>query len=71
MPIYSLGDRTPRRAADSWVAENATLIGSVILESGASVFFGAVIRGDNDLITIGEGSNNMWNAGNFMLHNSG
>lgn len=57
MPIYSLGDRTPRCAHDSWVADSATLIGSVVLESCACVLFGAVLRGDNDLITIGERSN--------------
>jgi len=57
MPIYALGDRTPRCAPDSWVADNATLIGSVVLESCACVLFGAVLRGDNDLITIGERSN--------------
>ncbi|TRZ69668.1 MAG: gamma carbonic anhydrase family protein [Rhodocyclaceae bacterium] len=57
MPIYALGDRKPQCAADSWVADNATLIGSVVLESCASVLFGAVLRGDNDLITIGERSN--------------
>ena len=65
MPIYSLGDRHPQCAADSWVADTATLIGSVVLESGASVFFGAVLRGDNDLIRIGAGSNVQDNA---VLH---
>jgi len=57
MPNYSVGDRTPQCAADTWVADNATLIGSVVLESCASVFFGAVLRGDNDLIHIGERTN--------------
>jgi len=57
MAIYSLGEQRPLRAADSWVAENATVIGSVILEPAASVFFGAVMRGGNDLISIGAGSN--------------
>ena len=65
MPIYTLGDRHPRCAADSWVADTATVIGSVILESGVGVFFGAVVRGDNDLITIGAGSNIQDNA---VLH---
>jgi carbonic anhydrase/acetyltransferase-like protein (isoleucine patch superfamily) len=65
MPIYALGDRQPQRAADTWVADNATLIGSVVLESCASVFFGAVLRGDNDLISIGARSNIQDNA---MLH---
>lgn len=57
MPFYSLGNRTPDIADDTWVADNATIIGSVVLESEASVFFGAVIRGDTDLITIGARSN--------------
>ncbi len=57
MAFYSLGNRTPICSADTWVAENATVIGSVVLESEASVFFGAVIRGDTDLITIGARSN--------------
>lgn len=57
MSIYALGDRMPQCAPDSWVADNATLIGSVVLESCACVLFGAVLRGDNDLITIGERSN--------------
>jgi len=65
MPIYSLGDRHPQCAPDSWVADTATLIGSVVLESRASVFFGAVLRGDCDLITIGAGSNIQDNA---VLH---
>lgn len=65
MPLYALGDKRPQCAADSWVADNATLIGQVVLESCASVFFGAVLRGDTDLITIGERSNIQDNA---VLH---
>lgn len=65
MPIYALGDRKPLCAADTWVADNATLIGSVVLKSCASVFFGTVLRGDNDLITVGEYTNVQDNA---MLH---
>jgi carbonic anhydrase/acetyltransferase-like protein (isoleucine patch superfamily) len=56
--IYSLGDRMPEfQGEDYWVAENATLIGSVVLKNNASVWFNAVIRGDNDVITVGENSN--------------
>lgn len=55
--IYRLGDRVPTLGTDSWVAPNATVIGSVVLEDRASIWFGAVIRGDNDLITIGADSN--------------
>lgn len=42
---------------DCFIAENATVVGSVRLGRDASVWFGAVIRGDNDPITIGEGCN--------------
>jgi len=56
--IYSLGDRVPEfKSDDYFVADNATIIGSVILAHQASIWFNAVLRGDNDLITIGENSN--------------
>jgi carbonic anhydrase/acetyltransferase-like protein (isoleucine patch superfamily) len=55
--IHSLGDRKVITRGDYWVADNASVIGSVILEHNASVWFNSVVRGDNDLITIGEGSN--------------
>ncbi|HUY03629.1 MAG TPA: gamma carbonic anhydrase family protein [Rhodocyclaceae bacterium] len=65
MTIYALGDRRPQCAPDAWVADNATVIGSVVVESEASVWFGVVIRGDNDLITIGSRTNVQDNA---VLH---
>src|SRR5882762_3002908 len=55
--IHSLGDRKVISRGDHWVADNATVIGSVVLEKDVSIWFNAVVRGDNDLITIGEGSN--------------
>lgn len=55
--IYSLGDREVRVEGDYFVAHNATVIGSVVLENNASIWFNVVVRGDNDLITIGEDSN--------------
>ncbi len=56
--LYSLGERRVElRGQGHFVADNATVIGSVVLEENASVWFNAVVRGDNDLITIGEGSN--------------
>jgi carbonic anhydrase/acetyltransferase-like protein (isoleucine patch superfamily) len=55
--IYQLGDHAPRIAATAWVADNASVIGEVVLEDEASVWYGAVLRGDNDLITIGRRSN--------------
>src|SRR5487761_1935294 len=65
MPIYSLGERTPELAADAWVAANATLIGSVQLGAGASVWFGAVLRADDEIIQIGARTNIQDNA---VLH---
>src|SRR3989338_6911933 len=51
---YRLGSSQVEAHADSWVAPNATLVGKVKLEPGASVWFNAVLRGDNALIHIGE-----------------
>ncbi len=55
--IHSLGDRKVVTRGDHWVAHNATVIGSVVLEKDVSIWFNVVVRGDNDLITIGERSN--------------
>lgn len=58
MAYYSLGERTPEfRGADWYIADNATVIGSVVLENNASVWFNVVIRGDSDVITLGENCN--------------
>ncbi|WXL27071.1 gamma carbonic anhydrase family protein [Ectopseudomonas mendocina] len=54
---YRLGQSLVETHPDSWVAPNATLVGKVKLEQGASVWFNAVLRGDNELIHIGENSN--------------
>ena len=55
--IYSLGDRRVQARGDVYVADNAVVVGSVILGHGASVWFNSVVRGDNDTITIGESTN--------------
>lgn len=55
--IYQLGERRVTRHPTAWVAPSADLIGSVVLEEQASVWFQCVIRGDNDVITIGRESN--------------
>ncbi len=56
--IYDLGERkVALRGEDYWVADNATQLGSVILENNTSVWFNAVLRGDTEMITVGEGSN--------------
>lgn len=57
MAIYQLGDDAPRIDPSAWVAESAQVIGRVALASQASIWYGAVLRGDNDWITIGERSN--------------
>ncbi|MBS7663554.1 gamma carbonic anhydrase family protein [Pseudomonas lalucatii] len=54
---YRLGHAQVETHPDSWAAPNATLVGKVRLEAGASVWFNAVLRGDNELIHIGEQSN--------------
>ncbi len=55
--IYSLGDRHVRTRGDFYVADNAVVVGSVVLGHGASVWFNSVVRGDNDVISIGDGTN--------------
>jgi carbonic anhydrase/acetyltransferase-like protein (isoleucine patch superfamily) len=59
MNIYALDDKSPQLPGpdEYWIAPNATVIGNVILAKGASVWFGAVLRGDNDPITVGEDTN--------------
>ena len=59
MSVYSLGDKQPQLPPEGeyWIAPTATVIGDVILKPGASVWFGAVVRGDNDPITIGRDTN--------------
>src|ERR1700747_2678258 len=59
MAIYELDGQAPDLPADGdyFIAETATVIGKVRLKKGASVWFGAVLRGDNEWIEIGEGSN--------------
>jgi len=55
--LYQLGDTKVQVEEGVWVAENAVVVGNVLLKKFSSVWFNAVIRGDNDLITIGEGAN--------------
>ena len=57
MALYSIGGQGPHVAASAFVAPGASLIGHVELGERASVWFGAVIRGDNAPIRIGDGSN--------------
>ncbi len=57
MALYVLDGISPALDAESWVADSADIIGKVRLAAHASVWFGAVLRGDNEWIEIGEGSN--------------
>jgi carbonic anhydrase/acetyltransferase-like protein (isoleucine patch superfamily) len=58
MAVYSLGERKVEvRGKDWYIAESASVIGSVVVEDRSSIWFGVVVRGDSDVITIGEGSN--------------
>jgi carbonic anhydrase/acetyltransferase-like protein (isoleucine patch superfamily) len=53
---YSFEDRKVVCKGDYWIAPNATVIGSVVLENNASVWFNCVVRADNDTVTLGENS---------------
>ncbi|QUJ77673.1 gamma carbonic anhydrase family protein [Sulfitobacter albidus] len=57
MTLYALGDLTPAIDATAWVAPDANLIGNVVLHPKSSVWFCATLRGDNEVIEVGEGSN--------------
>ncbi|WP_417211565.1 gamma carbonic anhydrase family protein [Antarctobacter sp.] len=59
MPVYALGNISPQlpEGGDHWIAPDANVIGNVILGAGCSVWFGATLRGDNEPMTIGEGTN--------------
>lgn len=63
--IYALDGITPQIHPDAWIAPTAVLIGRVVVEAGANIWFGAVLRGDNEQITVGAGSNVQENS---VLH---
>ena len=62
---FELGGKRPNVHPDAYIAPTAVLIGDVVVEAGASVWFGAVLRGDEAQIRIGEGANVQDNA---VLH---
>ncbi len=62
MTLYSLDGISPEIGAGAWVAPTAQLMGKVRLGARASVWFGAVLRGDNEWIDVGEGANVQENA---------
>jgi carbonic anhydrase/acetyltransferase-like protein (isoleucine patch superfamily) len=57
MPVYRLGNKAPKLSERCWIAPDADVIGDVTLGEDASVWFRAVIRGDNDPIMVGARSN--------------
>lgn len=59
MTIYSFEDKTPQLPAgeDFWIAPDANVIGNIVMEERASIWFGCTLRGDNERIHIGAGSN--------------
>ena len=57
MAVYALGAHTPKIHETAYIAPTATLIGNVVVEEGASIWFGAVLRGDNDVLHVGKNSN--------------
>jgi carbonic anhydrase/acetyltransferase-like protein (isoleucine patch superfamily) len=58
MPLFSIGERRVElRGAHHFIAYDATLVGSIVLESNVNVWFKTVIRADNDQVSIGEGCN--------------
>lgn len=57
MSLFLLGEKRPHIDPTAWIAANATVIGDVRLAANASIWWNAVLRGDNDPISIGENSN--------------
>lgn len=57
MAVYALNGVAPNVAASAWIADSAQVMGNAILEQDVSVWFGAVLRGDTEVMRIGAGSN--------------
>ena len=57
MTLYSLDGHAPQIDEDTWIAPGAHVIGRVVMEPGSSVWFGCTLRGDNEEILVGAGSN--------------
>lgn len=63
--IYALDGIAPEIGADVWVAHDANIIGKIVLEDAVNIWFGATLRGDNEVIHVGRGSNIQENS---VLH---
>lgn len=57
MTLYALDGVAPEIHEDSWIAPDANVIGKIVVEEGGSVWFGCTLRGDNEEICVGKGSN--------------
>ena len=57
MPIYAVGEKVPRIHPSAFIAPTATIVGDVTIHEGASVWYGAVVRGDTSYAVIGRGAN--------------
>jgi carbonic anhydrase/acetyltransferase-like protein (isoleucine patch superfamily) len=57
MPVFALGDRVPRIHPSAFIAPTASIVGDVTIHEGASVWYGAVIRGDTSYAVVGAGAN--------------
>jgi carbonic anhydrase/acetyltransferase-like protein (isoleucine patch superfamily) len=65
MPLFSFEGKAPQVASNAFVAPTATLVGDVVIEEGASVWYGAVLRGDYSPVIVREGANVQENS---VLH---
>ena len=57
MTLFCLDGISPQIHDDCWVAPDANVIGKIVLEAGSSIWFGATLRGDNEVIHVGAGTN--------------
>ncbi|MCC7364969.1 MAG: gamma carbonic anhydrase family protein [Dehalococcoidia bacterium] len=57
MPIFAVGDKVPRIHPTAFIAPTATVVGDVDIHEGASIWYGAVVRGDTGSVVIGAGAN--------------
>lgn len=57
MALYAIDNKIPQVASDAWIADSAQVIGDVSIGARASIWFGSIVRADNEAMTIGVGSN--------------
>jgi carbonic anhydrase/acetyltransferase-like protein (isoleucine patch superfamily) len=57
MPIFAIGDKVPKIHPSAFIAPTATIVGAVTIEAHASVWYGAVLRGDTSYVEVHEGAN--------------